>query len=220
MYRMNIELPAIIIISGKPKQGKSHLINYFMYTQRKMFDYGIVFTKTKFNDGFEYIPDRFVHPNYYEDKLENMMKLQAKLIEEGIKKKCFVIFDDCLTSEFKNDLFQDLITQYRHYNMTIIISTQYIYKLNPTIRECANYVVIFRQSTKRSLDALYDSFGSHFDKYDDFKNYVINNTGNFQFILVDINSQSDDISKIYRVMKAPEKIPYFKLKYNTEKKSH
>ena len=104
---MNIDLPAILLACGKPKSGKSHLIKYFMYTHRKYYDYGIVFTKTKFNNAYDYIPDLFVHPNYDEKKLKNLMKLQANLINKGIKKKCFVIFDDCLTSEFNKKLFSD-----------------------------------------------------------------------------------------------------------------
>jgi len=205
---------AVYIFSGKPKSGKSHLIKYFMYIHRNFFDYGIVLTKTKFNDGYDYVPDSYVHPDYNEDKIRSLMKLQADLVSDGIKKNAFVIIDDCLTKQFDKQLFTDLITQHRHFNITVIISTQYIYKINPTIRECANFAIIFRQSTTRSLNALFESFGSHFNKFDEFKNYIVKNTGDYKFILVDINSTSDNIDEIYKVMKAPENIPKFKLKFN------
>lgn len=217
MYNMNITLPCVCVLSGKPKQGKSHLIKYFMYLHRKYFDYGLVFTRTKFNDGYKFLPQDYVHSDYDESILKNLMKLQANLIEEGTQKKVFIIFDDCLSDDFKKETFTNLITQHRHYNITVIISTQYIYKINPTIRECAGYAIIFRPTTGRSIDALYESFGSHFNDREEFKKYVIDNTGDFQFIFVDVNSQEDGINKIYKVQKAPENIPDFNVKYKLKK---
>jgi hypothetical protein len=211
---MNIKLPSLILVCGKPNSGKSYLIKYFMHTYQDKLSYGIVMSKTKFNDGFKYIPEKFIHPTYDEEKIKNLMKIQSDLKSKGIEKNAFIILDDCLTKEFNNELFTDLTTQFRHYNITLIISTQYIYKINPTIRECASYCIIFRQSTKRSLEALFDSFGTHFDNLNDFRNYITENTGDYKFIFIDVNSKDDNINKIYRVMKAPNKIPKFKLEFN------
>jgi tRNA uridine 5-carbamoylmethylation protein Kti12 len=214
---MNINIPSIIIVAGKPGSGKSHFIKYWFYINRKNFDFGIVLTKTSFDDGYKFIPKDFIHPDYDEDKISALMKLQASLIKKGIYKKAFIILDDCLTKDFNNQVFQDLVTQSRHFNITLVISTQYIYKVNPTIRECANYAIIFRQSTKRSLEALYESFGQHFNKLDKFQQFVIDNTNDHQFVFVDINSSSDNINEIYKVMKVPDKIPKFTVKFNTKK---
>ena len=52
------------------------------------------------------------------------------------------------------------------------MSSQYPYKLPPVFRECASYCFIFKQTTKRSLAAIYESFGGYFDTYDQFKNYT------------------------------------------------
>jgi tRNA uridine 5-carbamoylmethylation protein Kti12 len=214
---MNINIPSIIIISGKPGSGKSHLIKYWLFMNKKKFDFGIVLTKTSFDDGYTYIPKDFIHPDYDENVIQSLMKIQKKLIKDDIHKNVFLIIDDCLTKEFNTEIFQDLITQSRHYNITIIICTQYIYKVNPTIRECANYAIIFRQSTGRSLEALYESFGQHFEKLDTFSRYITDNTYDHQFIFVDINSQSDNINEIYKVYKVQEVIPKFKVKFNLKK---
>ena len=56
-----IELLCIMLFLGKPKSGKSHLIDYFMYLHQKQFDYGLVFSKTAFTDGFKYVPKDFIH---------------------------------------------------------------------------------------------------------------------------------------------------------------
>jgi hypothetical protein len=38
---------------------------------------------------------------------------------------------------------------------------------------------------KRALEALYESYGQQFDLYMDFKKYLLENTGNHQFIWYD-----------------------------------
>jgi len=153
---------------------------------------------------------------YNEEKRKNLMNIQKKIIEKGIQKQSYIVFENCLTKEFNTQLFTDLITQHRHYNITIIMSTQYIYKINPTIRECSNYAIIFRQSTNRSLTALYESFGNHFNKFDDFKKFLIDNTSDHNFIFVDVNSSSENVDEIYLICKAPDKIPSFFIKFKNK----
>lgn len=71
-------------------------------------------------------------------------------------KPAFIIYDDCLPQKaFKSEIFTNLITQYRHYNITVIIATQYIYKVPPTLREGTTYTAIFLQSTRRSIQAIF-----------------------------------------------------------------
>ncbi len=80
---MNINIPSIIIVAGKPGSGKSHFIKYWFYINRKNFDFGIVLTKTSFDDGYKFIPKDFIHPDYDEDKISALMKLQASLIKKS-----------------------------------------------------------------------------------------------------------------------------------------
>src|ERR1700678_4112711 len=101
---MNIQIPSIIILAGKPKSGKSYLIKYYMYEHRNVFDFGIVFTKTKFDDGYNYISSKFIHPDYDESIIISLMKIQEDLVKKGIKKNAFIIFDDCLSSAFNSQV--------------------------------------------------------------------------------------------------------------------
>ena len=41
--QMNVTIPGFVILCGTQGQGKSHVIRYLMYLNRKRFDYGIVF---------------------------------------------------------------------------------------------------------------------------------------------------------------------------------
>ncbi len=93
------------------------------------------------------------------------MAIQKTQIEaNGSAPRAFLILDDLLSQKaFSSQTFINLSTQFRHFNISIIISTQYIYRLSPTFRESASHAVIFKQTTMRSITALYESYGSRFE---------------------------------------------------------
>lgn len=208
--------PGFTILIGKPNSGKSHLLKYLLTLDHPDYSddpirYGLIFTNTKFTGFWEQMfPRDFIHPKFDPTALEALMNIQS----QNPQNKCVVVFDDSLSQQgFASQLFLDLTTQYRHFGISIYISTQYIYKVNPTIRECSSYVAAFRLTTERSLKAAYDSFGSYFKNFDEFRKYVIDNTGNYQFIYYEANSSKDDRNEIYKIMRAPKDIPNVKFVY-------
>ncbi len=53
-----------------------------------------------------------------------------------------------------------------------MISTQWIYRVPPLLRECSSHVAIFQVQQKRSVQALYESFGYSFKDLQTFKDFV------------------------------------------------
>lgn len=214
---MDIEIPGLILINSPQGGGKSHLIRYMMYQLRKKLDYGIVFTNTFFeDDSFDYINKKYIHPEYNPNVLEGLMNIQANLIDaRGPKKEAFVVFDDCIDpKQFKDPKLKELCTQLRHYHITVIFATQYANILPTWLRANAMAVVIFRTDSECNLKALYQSYGQLFNNFNEFKNYVMQNLGNYKFIYYDKRHVNQDIDETYRIMLAPAKIPKFKLKAN------
>jgi len=179
-----IEIPGLILVNGPQGVGKSHLINYLMYTNRKKFDYGIVFTNTYFeDDSFPYINKKYVHPEYDEEILLTLMQIQKKVVESGNEKQAFVIFDDCIDQEqFKSPVLKRLCTQLRHYFITVIFACQYANLIPPYMRTNCMAVVIFKTDSEINLKALFASYGQAFHNFNSFKNYVMGNLGNQKFI--------------------------------------
>lgn len=214
---MNFETlhPSLILVNAPQGCGKSHLIRYMMYEMRKIFDYGIVFTNTHFEiDSFDYIDKKFVHPEYNPVILDNLMKLQEQVITEGKNKHCFCIFDDAINaSQFKDPVLKRACTQLRHYNMTIIFSSQYTNLLPSWMRSNAMISIIFRSETEINLKALFQSYGQLFQNFNDFKNYIMQHLGNYKFIYYDRRNDSQQIQEKYKIMIAPPNIPKFKIKY-------
>lgn len=213
---MDIEIPSLILINSPQGGGKSHLIRYIMYQHRKKFDYGIVFTNTYFeDDSFDYVPKDYVHPEFDEEILSNLMTIQQNLIKKNIIKEAFVIFDDCIDrTQFESSILKRVCTQLRHYHITVIFSTQYANLLPTYMRTNCMSVIIFKTDSECNLKALYQSYGQMFDSFNAFKNFILSKLGNHKFIYYKKNQVSEDINETFPVMIAPERIPKFKLKFN------
>lgn len=223
MSDMKIDIPSLILINGIQGCGKTHLIRYIMHKFRKVFSYGLVFSNTSFdthNSGFDYIPREYQYPEFDEQAIINLMNIQAKLIEKNINKQAFIILDDCLfdPAQFTNPTLKKLCTQLRHYNITVIFSSQYCNAIPALIRSNAMSVFIFKSFTKRNSESLYESYGQAFENFQEFKNYLNENTGDYKFVFFNkYQITSDDPKDAYYVLKAPAKIPKFEIKYKTKK---
>ena len=208
---LNLEIPGLIIINGRQGSGKSFLIKYIMYQLKDKFKHGIVFTNTAFdNNPFPYINKKYIHEKYSDEALDNLMEMQKKIVEKGKNCPAFVIFDDCLNSEnqFTSDSLENLSMQLRHYNITVIMSTQYTNMIPVPIRSNAMEVFIFTTRGTRALESLHESYGQNFDRYSEFKDYLFK-VFREEYNFVHYNTMSDE----YQVLKCPSEIPDFEIKF-------
>ena len=195
-------VPGLNILAAKPGAGKSSLIKFELYkgAQTKTYDYAIVFTKN-IDDGYDKILDEsYIYYNFDEKTFANILKFQKENNNGEIKLRLLLIFDDVIGSiNFNSKLMTILITRYRHFNIGVVFSTQYLHKIPPTIRECVSKSFIFYQETKSSLKACYDSYGQSFGSLKNFTEYLIKNTKDYQFIV--INGKNKSISEKYEIKK-------------------
>ena len=213
MNKLNLKYPSLVLINGRQGSGKSWLLSYIMreaYVKNE-FDYGIVFSNTLFEGTFQYIPKKYRYDDFDEDKVKSLMALQKK----HNNKRAFIIFDDCLDDEnqWNNQTIKKLTTQLRHYNISMIITTQYPHMIPPRIRANAMYSMFLDVGSGiRELGAIYQCYGNRFPSFQEFKQFYFENIKNHQFIMWNKDKQE------YSVYRAPENIPHFKLKYNRKQK--
>lgn len=152
--------PSLSIICSSCGGGKTCLIKYLTYEliqKTDNCDYVYVFCGPNSLEDYEgFIPDKFLIPydSNAEDKLQKLMDYQGQY-----KTPCLLILDDILgLAKLNSALYSQLFTTYRHLNMTILFSTQYIHKVPTWARECAMFAFIFQQKTLRSLNAINENF--------------------------------------------------------------
>jgi hypothetical protein len=210
--------PGFTIIVGKPASGKTHLLKYLLSLDHPDYNanplrYGVVFTTTKFNRFWEEIvPSKYIHSKYNADVLRGLMDIQAAGANR--QNRAFVIFDDCLDQKaFASQLFADLSTTFRHFNLDVYIVTQYIYRVPPVVRECATRAALFRTTTERSISACFESFGAFFEKSADFRKFMIEHSGDYSFIWYIANSSKEKAADVYIPMKCPENIESLRFDY-------
>ena len=209
---INIRIPSLNILCASQGSGKSHCIRYIFYTMRKKFDWGIVITNTYFDNEYDFIPQKYIHPTFNEHIIKNLLNIQK---QTDCKRNAFLILDDCVFDPkmWTSSTMKRLMTQLRHYNITVFCATQYCNVIPILYRSNAFTCFIFCSDTMQSTRALYESYGQSFESFNAFKNYVQKHTGDYKFIFHD-RRKNGSIEDKFPVMKCPENIPEFKIKFN------
>lgn len=216
---LDIKSPAFIQIFGSCGSGKTHLLKYLVSHMAKsgQFDHCILFSNTAgwANGDYDYIPEEYQFSMYDDDVLLEYMKIQKQAISSGSKSKGLVIFDDVLgqANLVNNRVLLQLCTQFRHYSCSIILVSQWITKIGPTLRELATNVFLFSQTTKLAYENSFDSFGGHFNNLAEWKGFLKKCTGDYKFLLVNNKSKTNNIEDVYKSMKCPAKIKDFVLEF-------
>ena len=204
---LDFNTPQICVFLGKPKMGQSWALRHQILKQtldNKVFKYGIVFTKTKFNGQYDYLPDDYVYDNYDPQILQRYLD-GLKELNENEKEPSFVIFDDIqgLLSSQDPTLTQ-LVSNHRHFKISVFFCFQYIYgrASTPVLRECTTMAFLFNSKGKRTLEALFESFGQLFENFKQFKEYYLACTKEKYTAMLYI-ADVDNIDENYLQYKAP-----------------
>jgi hypothetical protein len=101
LYLENMQFPLIYLFVGKCASGKSVAIKNLIYNYSKLnyFKFGIAIVPSKFNSGYDYLPDKYVIESYDEAYLKNYFnKLREFKKKSGFIPTNFLILDDILGS--------------------------------------------------------------------------------------------------------------------------
>ena len=205
--QLDFNNPQICVFLGKPKQGKSWALRHTILKNtidNKVFKYGIVFTRTKFNGQYDYLPDDYVYEDYDPEILQRYLDGLKQMDQKEIEPS-FVIFDDIqgLLSNTDPSLTQ-LVSNHRHFKISVFFCFQYIYGRGstPVLRECTTLAFLFNSKGKRTLEALYENFGQLFDDFKSFKEYYLLCTKEKHTAMLYIQDV-DNIDENYLQYKAP-----------------
>lgn len=208
---LGVSMPGLTILNSKSRGGKSHLERYIFWKNQHRLHLGISFSNTgRERNNLDWVPPEFKHFKFDETILRAFLALMKTLPPETLG---FVLIDDDMTG-FNSPALLEAATQTYHNNIWVIITTQHVNKIPPSIREQAFQVALFKMETKRNLTAAYESYGQDFYDQKKFESYVMDPkyTGDHRFLWKD---KSQD--KPWKCLRCPPIIPEFKLKYGSFK---
>ena len=212
MTEFIFKIPFLICCIAKRESGKSVLTKYLVkfWYENNDFDEIYAFTNTnKVNNEYEYLKKSNIINRFDEKKLALLMKLQEKAIikykskENKKVKRVLLIMDDIVGSFDRNSpIMREIITQGRHYNISLILNIQIPKKeISPEFKQNSDYIIV-GYNNKSAYHALYDEMA--FDgKLSEFLQFMNKSVVDHNFVLY-INKVMDNenIKDRYKIIRA------------------
>ena len=199
----------ILLISGPKRSGKTHFIKHLCYqlSLNQKVNFIKVICPTAYNKSYDFLPAEHVSKQYNEVVMYELLEEQVTLLKAGVKRPALLILDDCIgTANFKAPIWEKLATTCRHPNLTVIVVTQHIFQLPPTLCNNADTVIILKTVDVDNLEGLYNICGRwKWRTFKEFESYVIANTDGFKAVVFKGNS--------VKIVKAPAQLKNFVVKY-------
>ena len=212
------------VLVGKSLKGKSHFVKWLVYHKfgagKPKWKFGLVFVRTKFNHGYNFLPENSIVQGYDQDVLERYVEQLEKIIaSEGSVGPNFIIFDDLVgILSNQNQWFINWISTHRHFNTNVVIAVQYLTGKNaisPIMREQTSVAMLFNSKTRRTVENLYESYGQLFPTLREFQDYYQQATAE-PYVCMVYMEHEDDIHKNYLRMRAPAKHPTYDIEYKAK----
>jgi len=203
---------------GKKGTGKSTMVYNLAYFISQYIDIAIAMTPSLASqEEFKRIlPSCFVYSDYREDKIITLVENQRKLQAAGEYVPKVAIFLDDLGYDkriFNTKIMRDLIMNGRQINITLVFALQYCMDISTAIRSGIDYIFVFMEKIMKNRKRLHDNFFGMFQTFEGFEKTFFACTENFECLVMDNTTQTNDIegSVFYYKAALPETLPKFHL---------
>ena len=193
---------------AKRNSGKSVLLKHLVQAERHHFARVFVLCPTEKINRFysDIVSDDCIFDNYDE---KWMNKLIDKMTEINAnkptkeRKHILLILDDCVSDHnfHQSPTIKKLFLRGRHINISLLITTQYIYLISPSMRNNLDYIFC-GQMNKQSIDLLTNEFLSGDIEKPEFIKMYNRCTKDYNFLVINNNSvKDDDLNSVYGCIK-------------------
>ena len=213
MRNLDLSTPSCLLFVGKPNKGKSNCIRYLItknsldkFKGSAKFQFGIVFTRTKFNHDYDFLPDEYVFEGYDENVLRQYLEGIQQHVADGNKPPAnFVVFDDLIGLLSKNDPFlTNFLGTMRHTSTYIFLAAQHLKtSASTTFREVCTHAIIFNSKTYNTIQSLFENFGGLFPDVNSFRDTLQDITKEPYTAMLYLQDE-DDVNKNYLSYKCPD----------------
>lgn len=186
----------VCVFVGKRNTGKSTLVTDILY-HKKHIPIGIVMSATEDGNHYykQYIPDIFVHGDYNKDAIENILARQKKVVNSPNPTHAFILLDDCMYDRkfMRDTCIRQCFMNGRHWKIFFMLTMQYCMDMTPALRSNVDYVFILRENILQNREKLWKSFCGIFPTFDMFNQVMDKCTENYECLVIDNTSKSNNI---------------------------
>lgn len=215
-----------MVIIGHKATGKSTLMRDLIYRLHcKGYPRIVVFSGTEEGNDFfsRCVPKAYIHNGMDLEKFKNIIDIQRKIVSScreaeaqlgrstNIDTRLVIILDDLMYKKAmtRSEIFGELFMNGRHWNISIILSTQYLMLLDIACRANVDYLLVLREMIPKNRQKLYDNFFGIFPKKQDFYNVLDACTKNYEALVLDNTNPNIQIEKCIFWYRAQYDLPPF-----------
>ena len=203
-----IKSDSVVVFIGKRNTGKSYCMKDIMSYNRDI-PVGVVVSPTeRANAYFEkFIPKMLIYDELEEKLVSKFLNRQINITKDKkrelekhgsstIDPRAFLILDDCMYNKasIKDKNIRCIFMNGRHYKIFLLITMQHGLGLPPDLRSNIDYVFIFRNNIVKEREKIYNHYAGMFPTFDVFNQVMNQCTENFECLVIDNKTQSNNIN--------------------------
>lgn len=210
---------SVVVFISKRRGGKSWSLRNLLWHHQDLPIATIISTTEPANRFFgDIVPSIFIHDNITPSLLENVVKRQKiikKKMEKEIKRtghsnidpRALLVMDDCLydKSWINNPNIREIFMNGRHWKIFFLLTMQYPLGIPPVLRANIDFVFIGRENNVNNRKRLYENYASMFPTFEIFCSVMDQCTENYEFLVVQVNSESNKLQDQVFWYKASDK---------------
>lgn len=214
---------SICIVIGKRNTGKSFLVRDLLYYKRDI-PIGTVISASEGSNKFygDMMPSLFIHEEYSPEIIANLVKRQ-KLVTRKMKQQqamygksnidpfAFLILDDLMydSQRWVKDInIRDIFMNGRHFNMMFLVTMQFSLGIPPSFRSNCDFIFLLRENIMSNRKRLYDHYAGMFPTFEIFCQVMNQCTENYECLVIDNTSKSNNITDQVFWFKADSHPPF------------
>ena len=192
-----------LLLCGACGKGKSNCMRYILLknlVDRKFFQFGIVFTNTKFSNEYTFLPKKYIIEGYNEEILKKYLNKLGKYKEKhGYVPPNFVIFEDLIgvLNVKHNPFLINFFGSHRHLSCMVAILTQHLNTGSSTLfREIVTHSFCWNSKQMNTMESIWLNFGQLFENFEHFKKNFLDITKKPYTAMLYLQ-ENDDIENNY-----------------------
>ena len=212
-----IKRDKIISLVGRRGSGKSTIIEDICWNVRSIPLATVICRTREGRESFaKFIPESYIHEKYTERIISNILKRQDAAVEQwtnGSLKNPYnlLVMDDCLHDAktwSKDENIQHIFYNGRHDKLMLVFAMQDPLGLPVSLRNQIDYIFLLKDNKINNRKRIYEHYAGMFPSFDVFQKVFNEFTNNYECLVIDNTSLSNNIEDMIYWYKAEIHEPF------------